>query len=189
MKVRKFQESAGILSAYLKRKRYAVVAEEIVDDKRLVLDIGCGEGGVKEYLPLHTIYYGLDIKSNKNKNIYACDVTKGFPPKVSNMKFDYIISLAFVEHIKDVASFLGRCKKVLKDDGKIVVTTPHPIGRKVHEIGAALGLFSKEAAEEHEKFLDKRDIESLSFVAGLKLIKYKRFLFGFNQLFVIKNVR
>lgn len=189
MKVKKFQESAGVLSDYLKRRRYAAVVEEIAGDKRLVLDIGCGEGGFKNFLPKTASYFGLDVKSNKNKNIFACDVTKGFPLKVSNMKFDYIISLAFVEHIKDVASFLGRCKKVLKDDGKIVITTPHPIGRKVHEIGAALGLFSKEAAEEHEKFLNKRDLDKICSIVGLKVGKYKRFLFGFNQLFVIKNVR
>jgi hypothetical protein len=75
----------------------------------------------------------------------------------------------------------------LKARSKIIATTPALYGRRVHDIGAKLGIFSKEAAEEHESFLGKSELFCIAEKQGLSVLAYKRFLFGFNQLIAIQK--
>lgn len=74
---------------------------------------------------------------------------------------------------------------MLNSTGSIVGTTPHPPGRQIHDTLSKLGLLSRLAAEEHEKFLDRGAINEMAIDSGGQLIQYKRFLLGLNQLFVI----
>lgn len=178
----------GLLSNFLKKIRYAVAKREIANNRPFVLDVGCGEGGLKNIISEKIKYFGLDVRPNMDENIFACDVTKGFPERVNSMRSDYVVALAFIEHIIDVSFFLNNCRKVLKPGGIIIITTPHPISRRIHEIGASMGLFSKEAAEVHGKIIDKKAIEIFCSEVGPKIVKYRRFLFGFNRLFVLEGV-
>ena len=68
-------------------------------------------------------------------------------------------------------------------NSRIIVTTPHPSGRSVHEFGAKIGLFSSHAAEEHHALLNR---EALAKIAppGWTMRNYRRFLGGFNQIAV-----
>ena len=101
-------------------------------------------------------------------------------------KFDSIISLAVIEHVRDPVDFLRMLTMHLVDSATacIVVTTPHPSVDWVHDVGAAVGLFSKHANEEHEDLLDRSKLETAGNQAGLKLVSYQRFLFGANQIAV-----
>ena len=45
-----------------------------------------------------------------------------------------------------------------------------------------IGLFSKEASEEHEELNDRKNLEYAGRQAGLILVEFRRFLFGANQL-------
>ena len=55
---------------------------------------------------------------------------------------------------------------------------------RAHDLGAAIGVFSRDASEEHEKLLGRRDLEMVARSAGLLQVKYRRFLGGANQLVV-----
>jgi 2-polyprenyl-3-methyl-5-hydroxy-6-metoxy-1,4-benzoquinol methylase len=101
--------------------------------------------------------------------------------------FDTIVLLAVIEHIKDPVGFLRELSDYLNDAGKIVLTTPHPAGRFLYEAGALIGLFSVDAAEEHETMLGKRDLSTLAEKSGLKIALYRRFLFFHNQLVIIEK--
>jgi len=184
------QEKGGLLSSFLKEKRYDAALSEMRNLRNsLILDIGCGEGGFMDYSCIRDKnYFGVDIQrywSEDRKNLFVTDITKSIPKPISNKKFDYIIVLALIEHIKNPQRLLKRLAPLLGERGKIIITTPAPSGRKTHDIGASMGLFSKEAAKEHEKFLGREDIENMVVESGLKLSAYKRFLFRLNQLAII----
>ncbi|MBN1513149.1 MAG: methyltransferase domain-containing protein, partial [Phycisphaerae bacterium] len=100
--------------------------------------------------------------------------------------FDVIVALAVIEHVDDPGDWLARLAAHLNPGGRIVLTTPHPAWRRVHDLGAAVGLFSREAAEEHHALLDEPALRELATNAGLDLIHSRRFLLGANQLFVLR---
>jgi hypothetical protein len=77
--------------------------------------------------------------------------------------------------------------KLLASDGRIVVTTPHPSFIWLHETGAAIGICSREAADEHHRFFDRVSMERVGKAAGLRPLTSERFLCGVNQLFVLVN--
>lgn len=106
-------------------------------------------------------------------------------------KFDSIISLAVIEHVNAPAQFLYTLAVHLDESTAacLAVTTPHASVDWVHDVGAALGLFSKHANKEHEDLLDRAKLETAGAKAGLKLIsyRYRRFLFGANQIAVFEK--
>jgi len=67
---------------------------------------------------------------------------------------------------------------------RIVLATPHPSMIWVHSVGAAIGLFSKHANEEHQALLGFGKLKGLGEKLGLGIQVYRRFLYGANQLIV-----
>jgi hypothetical protein len=57
----------------------------------------------------------------------------------------------------------------------------------IHRFGSSVGLFSREAAEEHETLLDGTLMAETAAEAGLAIHLRKGFLLGANQLFVLKT--
>ncbi len=56
-----------------------------------------------------------------------------------------------------------------------------------HTLGARTRLFSWDAHEEHEELLDRTRLQELAGDAGLLVETYRRFLFGANQLVVLRR--
>jgi SAM-dependent methyltransferase len=64
-------------------------------------------------------------KAQNYKNIIVGDcqeISLYFPP----LSFDTIIAGEIIEHLEHPAKFLRECKKILKDDGVLLITTPNP---------------------------------------------------------------
>jgi hypothetical protein len=57
----------------------------------------------------------------------------------------------------------------------------------VHTLGSTFGLFSDVAAEEHETLLDEKAMRQLGLDADLDIDISRHFLFGANQIFVLKK--
>lgn len=183
-------ETEGVLSPYLARQRYKNAAKYVSTDDT-VLDLGCGVGGFKKYLPSDTEYYGIDAEENWDKEksgyLFKAKIGQSLPAKLQKKNFTVVSALALIEHLDDPGSLLRDAAKVLKKGGLLIVTTPHPLGRKVHDTGSRLGIFSSHASEEHEDFLDKVDLSKLAEGNGYKFVSYKRFLFGMNQIAVYRK--
>ena len=88
---------------------------------------------------------------------------------------------------RTLPSVLARLAPLLSPGGRLVATTPHPIGRWPLEAGAALGLLSSHAHDEHERLLGKAGLDAAGRGAGLALVVYRRFLLGMNQLAVFSR--
>ena len=99
-------------------------------------------------------------------------------------RFDTVAALAFIEHVRDPAGYLRRFADLLNPGGMAVLTTPHPSLEWVHTCGARVGVFSHAAHEEHEDLIDRPRMKELLAGTSMRLVVYRRFLFGANQLFV-----
>ena len=178
------QSKEGLLSPFLQNKRINIAISRINGS---VLDIGCGNGMLAKYFSSDN-YYGFDVqaeiikvaKKNNPDHFFSNNMPEG-------RKFDSIVLLAVIEHIDDPIEYLTNLLPYLNQNGKIIMTTPHPIGDSIHDFGAKIGVFSKEAHDEHKLLLDYHLLASLLNDSPLKVCEYKRFLFFMNQLFVLKQ--
>lgn len=163
--------------------------------KGFVLDYGCGTGTIarhvdtNRYLGVDSDPESIDIARGDYPSHRFLVIEKGDMAPIWKVRksFDTIVLLAVIEHINDPVGFLRELSDYLHDAGRIVLTTPHPVGRFFYEAGALIGLFSVDAAEEHETMLGKRDLSTLAEKSGMKMALYRRFLFFHNQLCVIEK--
>jgi 2-polyprenyl-3-methyl-5-hydroxy-6-metoxy-1,4-benzoquinol methylase len=98
-----------------------------------------------------------------------------------------MLMIAVIEHLRNPGNILRQIPVLLKPDGKFVLTTPTPLGGKIHAIGARINLFYKEAADQHEGFYNRTQISTLLCKYCLEITCFERFLYGGNQLVVCKK--
>jgi methionine biosynthesis protein MetW len=98
-----------------------------------VLDVGCGDGVLGEFLTKEKSceVYGLDISSlaldlSKTKGVvtYLCDVSHD-PFPFGDKTFDVVIMTCILEHIPFPEHTLEESKRVLKYGGLMIVTIPN----------------------------------------------------------------
>jgi 2-polyprenyl-3-methyl-5-hydroxy-6-metoxy-1,4-benzoquinol methylase len=156
-----------------------------------ILDYGCGTGGLANYVPPER-YRGVepDPLSLQQAQSRFPDHRFSPPPPDESERFESVIALAVVEHVRDTVEFLHRLATYLSDspDARLIITTQHPSLRFIYTVGSNLGLFSKHAYEEHIQLLDYAKMKAAGSSAGLELVFYQRFLLGANQLAVFKKV-
>ena len=160
-----------------------------------VLDVGCGLTDLAARVP---DYFGCDRDADvlaaqrgrfPEKDFFEWDIACGEAPPllVREGPFEGILLLAVLEHVADPAAVLSRLSPLLSPEGRIVATTPHPSGRWPLEAGAAVGLLSPHARDEHEMLLGRAALEEAGRSAGVSLVLYRRFLLGLNQLAVFSR--
>ena len=104
-------------------------AAKIVHGK--VLEIGTGSGySIQEISPKATEFWTLDkhyISIDYNKYSNTRFIKNKVPP-LSNMPnnyFDFVICFQVIEHIKNAKLLLEEINRVLKKDGKLIISTPN----------------------------------------------------------------
>jgi len=181
------QGSEGLLSPFLRRARMNAARPYL---SGRILDVGCGSGNLAAWVSPEN-YRGVEMDDASLER-----ATTGFPSHSftrdmpsQDEKFDSIVALAVVEHVRDPAPFLQGLAGHLADgaEAKIIITTPHPSMNCIHKLGAELSVFSKHASEEHQELLNKPALRKYGEDAGLDLIHYHRFLLGANQLVLFKR--
>ena len=110
------------------------IIREISDDLSIVLDVGCGNGWVaKKLIPLGKKVISMDISSinpinsirdvqHKNHAGLIADVYN-IPLKENSI--DCIIAAEIMEHVPDPKTLIFDLVKLLKNKGKLIITTPY----------------------------------------------------------------
>ena len=140
-----------------------------------LLDVGCGDAAIST-ISYEMEYFGLDINVDKacTKRARQHDLTQ-FPYPFEDKFFDLIICSEVLEHMIDPESILKEMHRLLKDDGKIFLSTPN------HDwIDIKLDPFHFDVTYrthlphtfEHIRHYDKVSYEMLLDHAELEAIKY-----------------
>lgn len=116
------------------RRVHESILREISGKDRLVLDVGCGNGWAAGYLvPKGHRVVSMDISTKnpvdslkRTESVNHAAVTADvFNMPFRDGAFDYIIASEVMEHVADPVLFVSCLLKVLKKDGKIIITTPY----------------------------------------------------------------
>jgi SAM-dependent methyltransferase len=187
----------GLLTRPVQRARLGALAPWLLEagsGRLSLLDVGCGLTDLPARIPS---YVGCDRdplvlqemrRRHPRASIVEWDLAaEDAPASLAGARFDLVLMAAVLEHLPDPAQALGRAARLLAPAGRIVATTPHPLGRLPLEAGARLGLLSHAADEEHETLLSRRALAEAARSAGLEVLFYRRFLFGLNQTVVLGN--
>ncbi|MBU0647916.1 class I SAM-dependent methyltransferase [Patescibacteria group bacterium] len=188
-------QNTGLLSNYLENQRIKQIVKLIPLGQFDILEIGCGDAKIIDFIrPAIRTYTGIDvlseqIKTNRQRfptgNFIEADINQYNWP---DQKYDMIILVAFIEHLdyEQNQKLFDNLAKVLSNNGKIIMTTPHPQAEKIHNFGSQIGLFSREAAGEHQCFFGKDLLKKLAQDTSLDMTIYRTFQFGLNQIFIFE---
>jgi 2-polyprenyl-3-methyl-5-hydroxy-6-metoxy-1,4-benzoquinol methylase len=181
--VPQLDDNAGLLTGYLAKKRYSAARPHL---RGRVLDVACASGALAEWCDPDS-YVGVDIDVRSIELARERHPNHRFETELPfEETFDTIAVLALIEHLTKPGEFLTDLLPMLRPDGLVVLTTPHPRLEWAHDVGAKVHLFSREAQEEHETLIDRRRMEQLALDAGFEVFHFTRFLFGANQLFLLR---
>lgn len=111
-----------------KLKRY-------IKDDSIGLEVGCAYGWFLEEInaDLNTVCYGIEPEKavipkleNKKYKIYEGFFPDDLPSE--NKKYDYIVFNDVFEHLPNCQNIMDGCKKLLNDDGYIIINLPLSTG-------------------------------------------------------------
>lgn len=116
-------------------KNKAKLIKDLIKNDNVVLDIGFWGQGIKisDENWVHNLIlkqvktvYGLDVDFDPTKLKNAGNYQKG---NAENFKFyqrfDVIFAADLIEHLSNPGLFLESCKKNLKENGRLILTTPN----------------------------------------------------------------
>lgn len=128
-----------------------------------ILEVGCGIGNFTKTLTDFGQVWGIDIEDSYIKqtkelvgekaNIGFGDIEKG-KYFFGNQKFDSIVCLNVLEHIRDDVSALNNLSRLLKSEGKLILLVP--AHRFLYgEIDRSIGHFRRYEKKELTKKLER----------------------------------
>ncbi len=159
-----------------------------------LIDFGCGAEPVLLRKASPIIHWGIgfdyDANNLREQNFFVrqARISDTFP--LPNHSATAVSMTAVIEHFsKDAAlNLLKACKKVLLPGGRVILTTPTPLGKYPLETVARLTpLVAKGEVFDHQHYYSKYDLAYSAAHAGLHLIHYDTFEFGGNSVAVLIN--
>jgi 2-polyprenyl-3-methyl-5-hydroxy-6-metoxy-1,4-benzoquinol methylase len=90
---------------------------KIIDNKKKILDVGCGDGSLVKYLKSRGIFAdGCDIKDlDFEKDHFS----------FKKETFDFILLYSVIEHINNTSHLMLEIKRMLKKSGILIIITPN----------------------------------------------------------------
>lgn len=178
----------NILDKLIAKIRYGKVNKYVFAGQTIV-DIGCGREAAFLMSHKNKIAKGIgfdfritnqDIDNISLINNKGCDK---FP--LSDASVDTVFLNAVLEHLPDPESLLKECNRILKKNGRVVMTTPTRAAKPVLEFMAfKLHIINEDEILEHVHYYNKEDVRKLASKTGFKLERYSFFEFFMNSLII-----
>jgi SAM-dependent methyltransferase len=154
-----------------------------------VLDVGCHQGEFLERLQGHIgSGVGMDplaqpISHDRYRLLPAIFQP---PTPFQSESFDAIVMLATLEHIQDKGAVALECRRLLRANGRVIVTVPSAAVDHILDILVWLRLLDGMSLEEHHGF--KPHATGTVFGQhGFAVEHASRFQLGLNNLFVLQK--
>lgn len=154
-----------------------------------VLDIGCFQGEFLDRLG-DSIQdsVGLDplARPRATATFSLRDEPFREPLDFPAGRFEAIVLLATLEHVRDKAPLAREARRLLAPGGRLIMTVPSPrVDAIVHSL-VRLRLADGMSLEEHHGF-KPADTAPIFGAVGLELEHHSTFQLGLNHLFVFRN--
>ncbi len=165
--------------------------KKYIPEHSSILDVGCGYHckllkQLKNYIKRG---YGIDFEVDKKEKftLFNLDISKDkFPMKDNSI--DIVTNLAVIEHLIDPTTMLSEIYRVLKHNGKLLLTTPTPLSKPILELGAQIGIFNKKEVFDHKCYYNKIKLFKV-LEPKFQIIKHNYFEFKLNQFVVCKVLK
>lgn len=166
-----------------------------------IVDLGCGPGiPFYHFLQKKGIvinkYIGIDpllsdktiklFKDNSSIQIIKTGLVKRIP--IPSSSVDYVISFATLEHFNDPKGILNDAIRILKNGGKIILTTPTFRAKPLLEFLEKIGLLSSREIHEHKHYFDKNSLRKIIIPKNVRVLHHY-FEMGLNNLLVIEKLK
>ena len=182
-------------SKMLEKIRLKKIAK-LVKGKR-VLDIGCGNANLIKFLPKHVDYTGIDfdgkvIETNKRKwknaKFYNIELEK--EASISEKNYESAVISAALQYIsmRSAVGLLKSLKTKLTREGRVIITAPTVMGERMKMLLRWTGLLVMDL-DKYKQHFSKRHLTKLIEEAGFRIINYRKFELGLNQIVVAAKIR
>lgn len=176
-----------MLETWLSKKRHKLAKDRICADLSAgsILDIGCGV--YPAFLESMDRFkrFGIDRQrpgAPEWLDFTVHDLDKAEVLPFEDGSFDAVSALALIEHLPSGATerLMQEVRRVLKENGLLVITTPAYWTDRILRILAVLNLVSRQEIEEHKNLFSERSLKALLSGAGFSDIRTGRFELGMN---------
>ena len=168
-------------TAHDERRVREYIISKIPKNVNSILDVGCGNGWVaKEFLPKGKQVSSLDISvtnPSKARKHYPGEKHFGitadsFHLPFNDNSFDCVIASEIIEHVYDPSGFIKELFRVVKKEGKLIITTPYK-EKLIYYL--CIHCNQKTPANAHIHSFDEKKLESLYSGNDLESFKYETF--------------
>jgi SAM-dependent methyltransferase len=162
-----------------------------------VLELGCG------FRATHLVALGPRLKRGVGVDIQIAPELHNRPDlafhettieealsKLAAERFDAILLISVLEHLRDPLSVLQAARQLLKASGILLINVPTWRGKAFLEFSAfRLGLSPKVEMDDHKMYYDKRDLWPLLIRAGFlpSLVRLRYHKLGLNLFAVARR--
>ena len=108
----------------------------------------------------------VDFLIPKDKKFFRLGIS--VPPDL-NKKYDYLVVSDKLGFVYDVQTYLSEAKKIVGEDGRIVITQYNALWEPVLRLASMFGL--RKTLNIEQNWLSLYDIENLANLAGLEVVK------------------
>jgi ubiquinone/menaquinone biosynthesis C-methylase UbiE len=160
-------------SRYLFNRRIHEALKHIPDNS-LVLDVGCGDPEsiiTVESNKSNVTVIGMDLRPLSG-NKRCVQASCGAIPFRDNT-FDCVLCLAVLEHVPDQSKVLMEIKRILKNGGLVIITTPNPFYTIPTRIASLLNLKHEEG---YDNPLTIKALEKLLAMVDIYVVEKSGFL-------------
>ena len=182
-----------ILDKFLRKYRIRMVKPTIekYNNCRL-LDVGCGwEAKLLKSIENYIEYgIGIDFKPPKLKTerLETVEVLLEKELPFENESFDVVTMLAVLEHLSYLEDILKEIYRVLKNDGRLIITVPSKIAKPILEfLSYKMHVIDRLEIEDHKKYYNKKDIFEAAKISNFIVEKHKYFQLRCNNFAILKK--
>ncbi|MCX8179202.1 MAG: class I SAM-dependent methyltransferase [Candidatus Aenigmarchaeota archaeon] len=164
----------------------------------VVLDLGSQEGDLHNFLKenvKNSEIIGIDIVKNKNVDVLN---NLNFGICIADNSVDSIVAGEVIEHLLNPFGFLQECYRILKNKGRLIITTPNMTSLtyilKIQSIRRKLSIYERQ--DPHLYGFSMEMLELLLEKAGFKILNKKYLVVGWRKnilfrviCYLFKNIR
>lgn len=169
-------------------RRISVLAGLLKGEKARMLDIGCGGGTLLDRIAKKAgLNFAAGVDASFGAIRYAAQMHKGprylcadfYELPFKDSAFGYVTAIEVLEHLEKPENALKELRRVLKDNGKILILVPNERNLLFRVIWyfwtKGKGKVWKEA---HVQQFTKESLDALLESSGFKPVQWKMFLLG-----------